>query len=182
MNISGGCNPRVTWFVDVTVDVALAKWLSHVTLIHDFHIPNVPTRPWHLSPMDCSTCHICLFRHVSLLDHGFSLHGFRSFSCLGLLVIPKWSISGRLFPPLHDQMIQENIRYPNLILDRKTSGILVNLGFLDIVSPSYIHLSSKHRIYLPPWVFPCLDLMTFVYPRTSCLWPHLSNPSTMLDQ
>jgi hypothetical protein len=30
---------------DVTVDVALAEWLPRVTLICDFHIPNVPTIP-----------------------------------------------------------------------------------------------------------------------------------------
>jgi hypothetical protein len=36
-------NPRVTWRDDITVDMALAEWLPHVTLIHDFRIPKTLT-------------------------------------------------------------------------------------------------------------------------------------------
>jgi hypothetical protein len=43
VDIPSGCNPRVMWLVDVTVDVELDEWLPCVTIC-DFRIPNVPTR------------------------------------------------------------------------------------------------------------------------------------------
>jgi len=66
----------MTWLANVTFDVALDEWLPHVTLVQYFCMPDVPTRPWHISPAHWAMCHLCLMPHVSLLDHGSTLLGF----------------------------------------------------------------------------------------------------------
>jgi hypothetical protein len=60
----------------ILTSLLMWHWLPRVTLIHEFCIPNVPNIPWHLSPIDWATHRLFLLPHVSLLDHGFSLHGF----------------------------------------------------------------------------------------------------------